>query len=212
MPPGVHNAENTGLTEEILRQIRAFSTGGGYHFEPGPREPHEARNPRDPQSDGVTEDLCLGGARVARSGGGPTYCCGVTFEVWWRAWFAAGGQAPAGLDGEGLRALLSTWFCPSMGHPGVQAALIAHELGHEIDIEAARPGDLIQFWRSVDLAAPSGHSAVFLGWDDEGQGHATLRYWSSQPATGGIGIHSETVGPAWQLFTVRPASPPDSRQ
>jgi hypothetical protein len=30
-----------------------------------------------------------------------------------------------------------------------------------------------------------------------------LRYWSSQRATGGIGVHEEEVGPGWQIHLVR---------
>ena len=72
-----------------------------------------------------------------------------------------------------------------------------------VSADEAIAGDLVQYWRSVDLDAPSGHSAVFLEWlpaDGEGR---LMRYWSSQPATDGMGEHVERVGPDWKLNFVR---------
>jgi len=108
----------------------------------------------------------------------------------------------AGLDPAGFRRLVADWFCPTMGHSGVVAALVARGLGVEVALEEARPGDLCQFWRSVDLARPSGHSVIFLGLEVRG-GVQILRYWSSQQATGGVGRHAEAIGPDWSVHLVR---------
>lgn len=190
------------LNPWILAVARRMRPGGGYRFEPAPRGEDLGRNPRDPHHDGVSRSLSLGGRPVARaSADGVTYCCGVTFEAWLEAWRARSGADPEVDDPERL---VEEWFCPRMGHPGVASALTARGLGEPVAPDEARAGDLVQYWRSVDLQRPSGHSAVFLEWLDRGPGHRVLRYWSSQPATGGIGVHEEQVGADWQLHFVRP--------
>lgn len=189
------------LNRQLLEVCAAWPTGGGYRFEPAPRAPDSPVNPRDPVYDGVREDLVVAGEIVARGSGGPTYCCGISFAAWWRAWQRAGGSA---LDPEQLRAMLAEWFCPEMGHPGVAQALSARGLGEIVPTSRTRAGDLCQLWRSVDLHHPSGHSAVLLGWEEGGQ---VLRYWSSQPATDGVGVHRERVGSGWTLHMVRPRAP-----
>ena len=94
-----------------------------------------------------------------------------------------------------------------MGHPGVVQALVSRGLGKAVRLEDAKPGDFLQFWRSVQLAAPSGHSAIYLSHDTDATGQITLRYWSSQPATNGIGVHSEKVGDPWEIHIVRAIIP-----
>lgn len=118
-----------------------------------------------------------------------------------------------------MRDVVNTWFCPVMGHDGVVSALLTPPpprllssasdetatwtLGERVaSLQDAQPGDLIQYWRSVDLARPSGHSAVFLRYDP--LTHA-LTYWSSQRKTNGIGENVEIIDPAvWELHVVRP--------
>ncbi len=189
------------IGEQVLAVCRAMAPGGGYRFRPGPRADRDPHNPRDPDYDGVRHDLSVDGEVVAvGSGGGPTYCCGVTFEAWLSAWLAAGGggQSPAA-----LRELLASWFCPVMGHGGAAVALVDAGLGVAVAPEAAMPGDLCQFWRRTDLASPSGHSVVFLGWEDREDGR-WIRYFSSQPATDGVGEHAERVADGWTLHFARP--------
>lgn len=179
--------------DRILAAALALPQGRGYRFRPSPRAPHDPVNPRDPDHDGTSRTLTLAGEVVARGAeDGATYCCGATFE----AWFDAG--VPAGATAGELRRVVAEWFCPTMGHDGVVSALVARGWGAPVSLAEARPGDLCQFWRSVDLAAPSGHSVVFLG--VEGR---RLRYWSSQPATRGIDVHEEEVGPGWKVALVR---------
>ena len=125
-------------------------------------------------------------------GDGATFCCGVTFEAWFDA-----GPPPDATAAE-VRDLVADWFCPTLGHEGVVAGLVARGLGRRVALAEARPGDLCQFWRTVDPARPSGHSVVFLSFDA-----GELRYWSSQRATNGIGVHAERVGPEWSVAVVR---------
>jgi hypothetical protein len=177
----------------ILAAALALPQGRGYRFTPSPRAEGDPVNPRDPEHDGTSRTLVVDGEVVARaSGDGATYCCGVTFE----AWLDAG--VPPGTSAEELRRVVTEWFCPTMGHDGVVSALVSRGWGRRVELADAIPGDLCQFWRSVDLARPSGHSVVFLGFSD-----GRLRYWSSQRATGGVGVHEEEVGPGWQLHLVR---------
>lgn len=193
------------LNQWIVDRLPSYPEGAGYRFQPTPRDPDDPANPRDPDHDGVTRDLDLGGEVLCRAApDGATYCCGVTLECWLDAWRDAGGS-DAGID---AHRLVDEWFCPVMGHPGVHEALIARDLGLAIsDPAEAMPGDLVQYWRRTDLANPSGHSAVFLAWFHDERG-TVLRYWSSQPATGGIGIHEEVIGSEWTWFIVRPLAPP----
>lgn len=185
----------------ILAAALALPQGRGYRFTPAARASDDPCNPRDPEHDGTSRDLWLGAERVARGAAdGATYCCGVTFEAWWDA------GVPVGVDAAEVRALLAEWFCPTMGHDGVVSALVSRGWGRRVTLADARPGDLCQFWRSVDLDRPSGHSVVFLGLTD-----GRLRYWSSQRATNGIGVHEETVGPGWQIHLVRATDPAGGR-
>lgn len=188
------------LNPWILDVVRGRPVGGGYRFTPTPRDPSDPTNPRDPTHDGVSRDLAVGDRPIARAASdGVTYCCGATLEVWWDAWRARSGLDPSPVDPDGF---VASWFCPVMGHPGVVEALVDRGLGDRVEPQAARPGDLVQYWRSVDLAQPSGHSAVFLAWEPVGD-QPGLRYWSSQPATGGFGERVEAIGPAWQIHLVR---------
>ena len=169
-----------------------FSTKKGYKFEPASRDPRSPVNPRDPGYDGVEADVIYRGQRVARArDDGATYCCGVTFEIFARAW--PEDETIGDLDAPGIRSMIADWFCPTMGHSGVVAALVDRGLGVEIGEHEARAGDFCQFWRSVDLEKPSGHSVVFLGFGER----------ASQPATNGVGPHSEIIGPDWEIHLVR---------
>ena len=192
----------------LLDAVAGFAPGGGYVFAPAARRPGSPINPRDPEYDGVETDIYCGGERVARArADGGTYCCGVTFEAFARAWTAWSGRAGvADLEPVEVRALVADWFCPTMGHSGVVSALASRGLGVEIAGDEAEAGDLCQFWRRSDLANPSGHSVVFLGFGVH-NGQRSLEYWSSQPATDGVGFHSEVIGADWTVHLVRVGAP-----
>ena len=185
----------------------AIPQGGGYRFDPRPSGSDSDENPRDRHYDGVSRDVWVGGERVARSAAdGATYCCGVTFEVFahaWARWCEQQG-VPARLGelvGEPLHDFVTTWFCPTTGHLGVVEALVSSGLGFRVKAAEARSGDFCQFWRSTDPSRASGHSVVFLGWEDSER--TWLRYWSSQAVTGGVGVHRECVGEGWTIGFAR---------
>jgi hypothetical protein len=196
------------LNPLLIEATRSFSERQGYAFTPTERPAGSDINPRDPHYDGVQRDIVWDGDRVARArADGGTYCCGVTFEVFVRAWQVWSGTAGiAGLDPDEIRALITEWFCPTLGHSGVVSALVTRELGAEVDQEQARAGDLCQFWRRVELDDPSGHSVVFLGFG-MCDGQRTIEYWSSQKATGGVGVHTEVIEPGWTLHLARVGRP-----
>src|SRR5690606_24179458 len=96
-----------------------------------------------------------------------TFCCGLTFEVFFKAWklWADKRRQPfaiGGLDAKGLKRALSDWFCAGEVRSGPVEALVSRGLGVRIErLEDARPGDFVQLWRD----SGSGHSVVFLGWE-----------------------------------------------
>ena len=193
---------DAALFKRWLREaMEVIPRGQGYRFEPSPLELGSDKNPRDPHYDGVSQDVWVGHERVARSApDGATYCCGVTFEVFARAW-ALGCQEQGASEGLGsltgaqLHEFITTWYCPTMGHLGVVEALVGSGLGFRVDPEQAQSGDFCQFWRSTEMPGASGHSVVFLGW--EGPKKTSVRYWSSQAATDGVGVYQEPIGEGW---------------
>ncbi len=186
------------LGAHVLRAFGGLDVAGGYRFTPPARDLSDATNPRDPHHDGVRHTIDVGGVPVARGAAdGASYCCGITFACWWEALALAGNPRPT--DADDMLDLVATWFCPTMGHSGVVEALVSRGWGDQVAVEGAQPGDLVQYWRRTNLARPSGHSAIWIGLD-----RGVLRYASSQPATNGVGVHREEVGPGWQIDVVRP--------
>ncbi|MBI4612102.1 MAG: hypothetical protein HY720_00670 [Planctomycetes bacterium] len=145
---------------------------------------------------GNTRDLHYAGELFsAGDPQGRSYCCGLTFEVFFRSWEAwSRGHAVefriGDLDAAGLRAFRGRWFCSGDYRRGPVDALVEAGLGTRIETQAdARRGDFIQLWRKNG----SGHSVIFLRWETDGHGRRTgIRYWSTQPATDGIGARTES--------------------
>lgn len=183
--------EETQLAKIVLEVAKGYPTDGThrYHW------------PKGSSWTGTTRDLFYDGVRVCD--GDPEkrcYCCGLTFEVCFRAWEIAAQRAKVpfrigDLDAKGVHKLRRDWFgVDEHDRKTCQRALVEHKLGRAIKLEDARPGDFVQLWR----ASKSGHSVVFLGLDRDAAGRAVaLRYWSTQKATNGIGERVERFdGPA----------------
>ncbi|MCC6995533.1 MAG: hypothetical protein IT370_13060 [Deltaproteobacteria bacterium] len=194
------------FNQRVLALTQSYAPGasGGYCW------------PAPAGSDGMTRDLRLGDEVVARGGAGGTHCVGVTFEVFWRALEACPGGAAAALDAAAARRLRTTWYVPVLGGQGAAEALEQSGLGTRVSLDDARPGDFVQAWSRVGL----GHSMVLLGFSrDSGGAPTSIRYWSSQPWTDGIGIGETAIAaddsgfdPA-QIYIARahcpaPAAPP----
>lgn len=205
------------MNDAILDAIQQLPVDRGYRFTPVPRDPDALHiNPRDPEYDGVSRSLYISSPNgrtnndvcIARgSPDGVSYCCGVSFEAWFDA-LTLVGVDPSSVDfrdaSDNYLHLVNDWFCPVMGHSGCVVALVKRGWGEVVNLRDAKPGDLCQFWRSVDLDKPSGHSVVFLDYDETLR---RLQYWSSQRATNGIGVHEETVTDQWEIHIVRPSIP-----
>lgn len=173
------------LNRHVLAVIKTYPTDGTHRY----------NWPKDGSYSGVTEDVIYRGEVVAKANGkGEAFCCGLTFEVFVKAWkrWAKAKKRPidiGGMDPRGLRRLRSDWFCAGEVRSGPVEALVSRGLGQQIvDLDKAKPGDFMQLWRK----SGSGHSVVFVGWVRDRKGErVALKYWSTQRSTKGIGFHTE---------------------
>jgi hypothetical protein len=126
-----------------------------------------------------------------------TYCCGLTFWVWFELY----GQHIDIAVSE-MKKVQQLWYCARGNRPGCQDALIAinqwafgakPKPEHLIDSDI-EPGDFLQLWRN----SGSGHSVVYTG-----KNETHLFYWSTQPKTQGVGYRSEPLTAMKELFFVR---------
>ncbi len=180
------------LNADVLAVLATYPADGshGYYW------------PKSGDWAGTTRDLDYGGTRVASGDAeGRAYCCGLTFEVFFRAWerWCAREKRPlriGALDGAGVIQLRKLWYGSDeeVGEENVrrtmQHALVSTGLGVAVEPKDARPGDFVQLWRS----SGSGHSVIFRGWRKDARGRITaLRYWSTQKSTDGIGENEEKL-------------------
>lgn len=185
-PPAVPTPE--AFTRLVRQVMRGYPTDGTHRY-------WWPRGKKSGGWAGNTRDLRYGGQLFSRGDPhGRAYCCGLTFEVFFRAWqrWAEQQQVPfriGGLDRDGLLALRKRWFCGGTGRRGPLDALLPLRLGVQIrDPREARPGDFVQLWRRNK----SGHSVIFLGWVRRGGKRVGIRYWSTQRSTNGIGVQTES--------------------
>lgn len=154
----------------------------------------------DGSSDGCTRDVSHNGHAVCTPNPKGTHCCGMTFELYMLTAQSQEQNPLAELSIKEVRELKNRFFGNSKEIEDkdlrlVQLALTSTGLGEAIsDMENARVGDFVQFWR-VKEKGLSGHQAIFLGWVRNESGEITaMRYWSSQKSTNGIGEHEEQIG------------------
>ncbi len=144
---------------------------------------------------GNTMDLRYGGELFSEGDPkGRCYCCGLTFEVFFRAWERWADKKKVefrigDLDAGELRTFRSRWFCSGDFRRGPLDALEWKGLGAAIPAEDAGAGDFVQLWRK----SGSGHSVIFVSWVVEGGRRTGIRYWSTQGSTNGIGVHTESL-------------------
>ncbi|MFT4979461.1 MAG: hypothetical protein ACI8S6_005372 [Myxococcota bacterium] len=147
-----------------------------------------------------------------------SFCVGLTFEVFMRAFEEA--DAMTGGDGSlnGLSVLdlddfRVLWFIVNLYGDENVDALEDYGLGEQVtDLNDARPGDIVQFWRN----SGSGHNNFFIDWVRNTNGDITgLTYWSTQGSTDGIGYNTEYFGSTGSsidpgyVFIGRPHMPTD---
>lgn len=138
--------------------------------------------------DGVTRNLVSAGVTIAKTNQKKeTYCCGLSFEVWFRAMQKAGAVMPSPMD---LKEIKRDWFVARPGNRmGPVDALVPRGLGIRIFPDALvigqepQAGDFMQIWRKNG----SGHSVINIQLQKK-----ILKYWSTQPITKGIGNRSES--------------------
>ena len=127
---------------------------------------------------------------------GRCYCCGLTFEVFFKAferWCKANKRPFRILDLKlkDLHALKRAWFGSDGNRKTLLNAIESYHLGKRITKwKDAKRGDFVQFWRHTG----SGHSVIFDQWVKRKGRIVGLTYWSTQGSTKGIGTRSEFFG------------------
>lgn len=147
---------------------------------------------------GNTRDLRYRGELFSKGDPkGRAYCCGLTFEVFFRAWQAwcRAKRQPFVIGTfdttEKLRSFRREWFGADGNRRCAAHALVDNDLGIAVDkLADARAGDFVQLWRH----SGSGHSVVFDSWVKEKAKIVGMRYWSTQKSTRGIGYRVERFG------------------
>ena len=167
-------APATQSSHPVLRAAYGFADGGGYNTKwAGSGTPVEVR---------------FKDARILAKGTDGTYCCGYTFTVVMRT--AADAKLLEGKTVEQVKRLQKEWYGavsePDIREKQCAVAMEPLGIGREVSADEARPGDFLQFWRTK-----SGHSVVFLGWEERDGKRIGFRYRSSQGSTKGVGDKSE---------------------
>jgi cell wall-associated NlpC family hydrolase len=163
------------LNPEFLSKAMAFPNEGGYVW----------------SSTGCPEALILRNDTLLKKSKAGTYCSGFTFTVFYsvlmeKGWFDS-------LNLSSLRSIQQDWYGNTKEAAETQCLYVLEKWkwGKRVDLEEAKPGDFVQFWRNNN----TGHSALFLGWNRDASGKIVgIRYRSSQKITNGIGEKVDPVG------------------
>ncbi len=161
------------MNEQVLELIKTYPVNGihRYFWENG--------------FDGVTKDLIFKGIQVAKSEPqGRTYCCGLTFELWFTAYNLL--HPDTKLTGQDFKKIKYDWFVATGKRMGCVDGLVPRGLGTKVELKDAQPGDFMQIWRTTK----SGHSVIYLSHNDK-----SITYWSTQTSTNGIGERTEILFP-----------------
>jgi hypothetical protein len=169
----------------VLAVARSYPTDGTHRY----------YWPKSGTWPGTTRDVLYMGTRVCEADEQKRcFCCGITFEVFVRAYEKYCADAKKkfrilDLDADGVLRLRREWFGPTAkDRHTVEKAITMFKLGRSVKLEDAQPGDFCQLWRH----SGSGHSVVVLSLEKDASGTpVSLRYWSAQGSTNGIGEHSE---------------------
>ncbi|HAZ14560.1 MAG: hypothetical protein A2X86_15625 [Bdellovibrionales bacterium GWA2_49_15] len=93
------------------------------------------------------------------------------------------------------------WNADNTGHSD---ALIQYTgMGKVMPPNSARPGDFVNIiWKNNH-----GHAVIFLGWQIDAKGEKNMLYWSSQPATNGLGDSQTRLSNTKSVTFVRLTDP-----
>lgn len=159
------------LNDKVLQVISTIPTDGSFPY----------LWKKEGSYAGVTKDLIYKGETIAKADPPHTYCCGLEFEIYFRA--AELAKIDLGSVQE-VKRMRSLWFIAVAGKTkGPVDALVERGLGIEVSFNEAKAGDFMQLWR----ADGSGHSVTFLRY----QPPVGVRYFSTQPITNGPGERTE---------------------
>ena len=146
---------------------------------------------------GVSRDLYYQGTKIANANpdsSHSTYCCGLSYEVYYRTIMHILAEQELKPELNGMKAsdfenFISLWFVQETKGDGPGLALEAYGLGKKIDkMHDVEAGDFVQIWRS----SGSGHSVIFIEWVINEAGDTTgMTYWSTQPKTNGVNYNTE---------------------
>jgi hypothetical protein len=173
------------FTRAVLEVVKTYPTDGThrYHW------------PKTGGWPGTTRDVFYEGKKVCEADPeGRCFCCGLTFEVFVRAYekLCAEAKKPfkiLDLDAKGVIELRREWFGPTAkDRTTLLKAVERFQLGKKVPLAEARAGDFCQLWRR----SGSGHSVVLMAIEKDDKGKPTaLRYWSTQKSTNGIHENTE---------------------
>ncbi len=147
---------------------------------------------------GTTEDIIYQGSTIAEGDpDGRSYCVGLTFEVFMKAWLEVdadynGDGTINGMSVEDLYEFRLDWYVRDLFGAGPADGVEFYGIGELVtDWNDVEEGDFIQFWRN----SGSGHNAIFVDWEWDMDGNVIgFLYWSTQNSTDGIGYNSEYFG------------------
>ena len=146
---------------------------------------------------GVTRDLYYNKTKIANANpdsSHSTYCCGLTFEIYFRSIKRLNQdlgreESINGMSASDFSHFISMWFVQNTLGDGPGIALDQYGLGDKIpDMKDVTKGDFVQIWRT----GGSGHSVIFINWVINTAGDTTgMRYWSTQTSTNGANYNTE---------------------
>ncbi len=147
---------------------------------------------------GTTEDILYQGTTIAEGDpDGRSYCVGLTFEVFMKAWLEVdaaynGDGTINGMTVDDLYEFRLDWYVRELFGAGPADGVEFYGIGELVtDWDDVEQGDFIQFWRN----SGSGHNAIFIDWEWDMDGNVIgFLYWSTQNSTDGIGYNSEYFG------------------
>lgn len=169
----------------VLKILKTYPTNGKHQY----YWPRKAKGYH-----GTTRNLYYQNTLIAKGDKkGRCYCCGLTFEVFFRAYqlYCAKRKIPfriLNFTPQQVKKLRIKWYGADGNPKCSYNAILSMGLGKAVNPKKAKPGDFVQFWRK----SGSGHSVIFIKWKRNSSGQIIgLTYWSTQKSTKGIGFKTE---------------------
>jgi len=183
--PKENEVSDINFNSYILTVIEEYERDGSYPYS------------RVNNYKGVSRDLYYNGTKIANANpdsSHSTFCCGLTFEVYFRTimrYYKDHGY-PENINNmraEDFNHFISLWFVQETKGDGPGIALETYGLGDKIsNMSDVQKGDFVQIWRT----SGSGHSVIFINWVISDEGDTTgMKYWSTQPGTNGANYNTE---------------------